>query len=120
MRSALTTVVLALAAVVLAGMAFVSYGLTSEYGAAPNGGGLGEAVLGVLGAAPAAAVVGLLLAVAARRSPRRRQVVLLAAGALVGLLVVAVGTLLGQLALNDRCEDRRTISAACPRPGRWL
>ena len=120
MRTAVSVVAVGLAALVVVVMALLTFGLTSEYGAAPNGGGFGEAVSAVLRALPAAVVVAVLLAVAGRRVPRRRRLLLALAGALVALLAVAVGMVLGHLALQQRCEDLGAQhSAACPsEPGR--
>lgn len=110
-----SVVAVALAAVVVLGMAFLAYSLTSEYGATPNHGGVREVLTGLAGALPGAAVVGLLLAIGVRTRSRGRRLRAALAGALVALVAVAVGTALGQLALEARCQERGAQhSAACP------
>ena len=115
MRTAVSVVALCLAAVVVVVAALFAFGLTSEYGAAPNGGGFREAISGVVGSLPAAVVVALLLAVGTRRTSRRRRLLVALAGALVAVLAVAGGMALGHHALQRRCEDLGPQhSAACP------
>ena len=100
--------------VVLA-MMLVAYGLTSEYGPDPNGGGVAEAAVGVLLQVPLAALVGLLAAVAAVDVATRRRVVLGVVMAVVALLAVAGAVVAGTLALEQRCEAQGPQhSAACP------
>ncbi len=116
MRTAGRWVALGFAVVALVVAALLGYGLTSEYGAAPNGGGIGEAIGAVIGLALPTALVVLVLTYVGTGGllpPRRRRVVLIAAG--VTVLVCALAVLLGSLALDQRCALRGPQhSAACP------
>lgn len=96
-------------------MVLVAFGLTSEYGPDPNGGGVVEAAVGVLLQTPLAALAGLLAAVAAVGVATRRRVVLVVVVAVVALLAVVGAVLAGNLALEQRCEVQGPQhSAACP------
>lgn len=107
---------LGFAVVVLVVAALLGYGITSEYGAAPNGGGIVEAIGAVIGLALPTTVVVLALTYAGTRglsAARRRRVVVAAAA--VTALACALAVLLGSVALDRRCEQRGPQhSAACP------
>jgi hypothetical protein len=109
-------VVAGVAAVLLVlAMVLVAYGLTSEYGPDPNGGGVSEAVVGVMLQVPLAVLVGLLVVVAAAGVTARRRVMLGVVAAVVTLLAVAGAVVAGTVALDRRCEAQgQQHSAACP------
>lgn len=103
------------AVLVVLAMVVVAYGLTSEYGPDPNGGGMAEAAVGVLLQVPLAALVGLLAAVAAVGVATRPRVVLGVVAAVIALLAVVGAVVAGNLALERRCETQGPQhSAACP------
>lgn len=103
------------AVLVALAMVLATYGLTSEYGPDPNGGGVAEAAVGVLLQVPLAALVGLLVVVAAVGVTARRRVVLGVVAAAVALVAVAGAVVAGTIALERRCETQgQQHSAACP------
>ena len=107
------------AALLVAGVATLTYSLTSEYGASPNHDLTTDLTSGVLSLVPAvlliAALVWLGLAGAAPALDARRRAGAAAAAALLTLAAGGAGTLLGQQALEARCAERGpSSSAACP------
>ena len=117
MRTVGRVVALAFAALALAVAGTLGYALTSEYGAAPNGGGAGEAIIGggVNVALPTVLVVGLLTYVGTGWLPPRRRRLVVIGAAVIALLVAVLAVVLGSRALDQRCERRgQQHSAACP------
>ena len=116
MRTAGRVVALALAAFALAVAGSLGYALTSEYGAAPNGGGAGEAIGGGVGfSLPTVLVVGLLTYVGTGWLPPPRRRLAVVGAAVIALLVAVLAVVLGSRALEQRCERRgQQHSAACP------
>ena len=116
-RRVLGVLLLVIAAGVTAVAALAAYGLTKEYGYSPNDDPVADltrtaithVVVGVLVAGLVAGALELVTAL-----PRRRRL-LGAAGALVVVLVVlGVGTALGQRSLDQRCAGpERSSTGAC-------
>jgi hypothetical protein len=109
-------VALAFAAFVVVIAGLLGYALTSEYGAAPNGGGVAEAVGTVAGfALPTVLVVLVLTYVGTGTLPPRRRRLVVIGAAVVALLVAVLAVVLGSLALDQRCVRLGPQhSAACP------
>ena len=104
MRTAGRVVALAFAAFAVALAGILGYGLTSEYGAAPNGGGAGEAIGGgVRFALPTVLVVLVLTYVGTGTLPPRRRRLVMIGAAVIALLVAALAVVLGSRALDQRC-----------------
>jgi hypothetical protein len=106
------------AALLVAGVATLTYALTSEYGASPNDDLTTDLTSGMLNLAPAVLLVGALvwlgLAGAAPALDARTRARSAAAATLLTLAAGGMGTLLGHLALEARCaEQGASSSAAC-------
>lgn len=110
---------LAVVALLAVGGVVFAYGLTSLYGASPNGDASTDVRIWLTSVLPLLLLVGWfcwlgLLGVVPSRRPGRR-------GALTGAVVLvtavscAAATALGQRSLEARCvEDGASLSAACP------
>ena len=113
------TVLLVVGALFGVGGVLLGYGLTSEYGSTPNGGGSADARMWLSSVLPLLLGVGGLcwlglIGAAPGWRARRRAAVTAGAVALTAVASVVAVTL-GQRALENRCvEQGASHSAACP------
>ena len=119
MRRTFGSLFLVVGALLAVGGVLLAYGLTSEYGASPNGDASTDVRMWLTSVLPLLLLVGWLcwlglLGVVPSRRPGRR-------GALTGAMVLvtavscAAAIALGQRALEARCvEEGASNSAACP------